>query len=129
MAQHERHAWLVIYDIASPRRLGRVAKTLERRALRLQYSVFLGIWTDGGAREALGLLATQIHLRKDDLRAYRLPKRCRAEFHGKRAWEEEVVLAQRGFGLLELLGSHGPDWLAKRLADEQERSLKREADL
>ena len=33
--------YLVAYDIANPRRLRRVARLLERHALRVQYSVFL----------------------------------------------------------------------------------------
>lgn len=35
----ERH-WLIIYDIRNPRRLRKVAKTLEGYALRVQKSVF-----------------------------------------------------------------------------------------
>lgn len=123
MAQHERTAWLVIYDISSPRRLARVAKTLERRAIRLQYSVFLGVWSAGRLEETLGLVATQIHQRKDDVRAYRLPRRCSVEFLGRQTLDEEVVLAQRGFEILQLLGARGPEWLAGELGEEQGRGL------
>lgn len=36
-----RSRFLVAYDIASPRRLRRVARCLERQAIRTQKSVFL----------------------------------------------------------------------------------------
>jgi CRISPR-associated endonuclease Cas2 len=102
-----------------------VARTLERKAIRLQYSVFLGIWTAAALEEVLRSLEDQVHRRKDDLRAYRLPKRCRPEFYGRLALEENLVLAERGFGLLELLGSRGPGWLAERVAIERGPYLER----
>ena len=33
--------YLIAYDVCHPRRLRRVARLLERRAVRCQYSVFL----------------------------------------------------------------------------------------
>ena len=45
--------WLIAYDISHPRRLRRVARLLERRAVRCQYSVFL---FDGTRRELVLLL-------------------------------------------------------------------------
>jgi CRISPR-associated protein Cas2 len=48
-------AFLIAYDIAHPRRLRRVARALERRAVRCQYSVFL---FDGTETELSALLAT-----------------------------------------------------------------------
>lgn len=119
LAQHGRHAWLVIYDIANARRLARVAKTLERRAIRLQYSVFLGIWTAGACEAVLAVVGSQINARKDDVRAYRLPAGCQAEFFGRRALDEEVVLAQRGLTLLALLGARGTDWLGDQLGSDK----------
>ena len=47
--------YLVAYDIADPRRLQRVARFLERRALRLQKSVFLF----DGDRDAVSALLDQ----------------------------------------------------------------------
>lgn len=123
VAQHGRHAWLVIYDIANARRLVRVAKTLERRAIRLQYSVFLGIWTAGACEAVLSAVGSQINPRKDDVRAYRLPAACQAEFFGRRALDGDVVLAQRGLALLELLGVRGTEWLGDQLGSDKSEGL------
>ena len=47
-------AYLIAYDIADPRRLRRVARFMEKRALRCQKSVF---WFDGDAAAVAALLA------------------------------------------------------------------------
>lgn len=70
-----RGVWLVCYDIASPRRLRRVHAFLKKHALPVQYSVFL-IETDrAGLEDLLDGLRERIHPKRDDVRAYRLPRR------------------------------------------------------
>ena len=36
-----KYDYLICYDIADPRRLVKIAKYLEKRAFRIQYSIFL----------------------------------------------------------------------------------------
>lgn len=119
MGSSERHAWLVAYDVANPRRLARVAKATERRAIRMQYSVFLGVWDTAGAEEALGAIAKEIHAKKDDLRAYRLPDRCEAEISGRPPACGEVVLSGRGFGLLGQLQEEGAIVISEGVLEEE----------
>lgn len=69
------HDHLICYDISDPARLARVHRSLKRQAVALQYSVFL---YSGDARQLQKLmteLASLIHPREDDLRAYPLPQR------------------------------------------------------
>lgn len=129
MASHERHAWLVIYDVANPRRLVRVAKVLERKAIRLQYSVFLGLWDSFAATEVLAEVQLEINPRKDDVRAYRLPTRCRAEVFGRAALPMDVVLTGSGLGALQLLEERGEDWMAEKVLEELEKSVVPRDDL
>jgi CRISPR/Cas system-associated endoribonuclease Cas2 len=63
-------SFLVAYDIADPRRLQRLGRFMERRALRLQKSVF---WFDGDAAAADALLteaAELLDLKEDVVQAW-----------------------------------------------------------
>src|SRR5438105_46367 len=67
--------FLIAYDIADPRRLQRVARFLERRALRCQKSVFLLDAPDVIA--VTGLLEEMVpllHLSQDCVQAWKLSK-------------------------------------------------------
>jgi CRISPR-associated endonuclease Cas2 len=62
--------WLIAYDIASPKRLRRVARWMERHALRCQRSVF---WYEGDAAGLTALLAgarERIDLAADSVQAW-----------------------------------------------------------
>ncbi|MGF1580763.1 MAG: CRISPR-associated endonuclease Cas2 [Gemmataceae bacterium] len=64
--------YIVAYDIADPSRLRRVARTLEKHALRLQKSVFL---FEGNANQIQALLEqtqTLLNLQMDVLQAWPL---------------------------------------------------------
>jgi len=66
--------YLIAYDIADPRRLRRVARRLERSALRCQKSVFV---FDGSQEELLVLLEDMrplLNLKEDVVQAWRLPQ-------------------------------------------------------
>lgn len=41
MSQHASAQWLVTYDIADPKRLGRLFRYLKKQGVPVQYSVFL----------------------------------------------------------------------------------------
>jgi CRISPR-associated protein Cas2 len=69
-----RRTWLVGYDIASPKRLRRVAKHLEKSAFRLQFSLFVGCWTEAEFERVWAGLARLINPRQDDVRAWPVPE-------------------------------------------------------
>jgi len=66
-------AWLVAYDIRSPRRLRQVHRYLSKEALRIQYSVFLVEGTPQHIDALRNGLADLIDPRDDDVRIYRVP--------------------------------------------------------
>ena len=72
MPASKKIPWLLCYDIAEPRRLQQVHRTVARYAIPLQYSVF---FTYGTKREMLSMIDTideLIDKREDDVRAYPL---------------------------------------------------------
>lgn len=68
-------AWLVAYDVADPRRLGRVHRRMLRHAVAIEYSVF---WLTGTPADRLRCLQDVLPLLEpdeDDLRMYAMPAR------------------------------------------------------
>lgn len=107
-----RRCWVVGYDIASPRRLRRVAKLLERQAVRVQYSVFVGSWTELEFDALWSAVAREIHPRADDVRAWPVPLVPWVACLGKTAGAEGIFFAERGAGsIVETLG--GPKRAAR----------------
>ena len=88
MSQNQTATWLVIYDIADPRRLAKVFKTLKKCGVPLQYSVFSVDASAAGMAVLMAQLAKLIHLKEDDIRAYRLPE------NGWRATLGEAMLPE-----------------------------------
>lgn len=66
---------LICYDIANPRRLGRVHRYLKRHACAVQYSVFLFTGTREQLERCLAQLEKLMEPKEDDIRAYPLPQR------------------------------------------------------
>lgn len=90
-----RAAWLVAYDVASPKRLVRVHRVLKGAAAPAQYSVFVA-W--GSRQDLVALLdrvQTRIQPRQDDVRAYRLPPRHWYEALGRTTLPHGIVAAAR----------------------------------
>lgn len=75
--------YLIAYDIADPKRLQRVARILERFAIRTQKSVFLFHGTEREVQRLLNKAAQKMNLREDIIQAWSLipdqdgPKRYR----------------------------------------------------
>lgn len=69
-----RQTWLVCYDVASPRRLGRVRRWLVRHAVPAQYSVFVATGTKADIDALVHGLAKRIDPRRDDVRLYPLER-------------------------------------------------------
>jgi CRISPR-associated protein Cas2 len=83
-------ATLICYDIADPKRLGRVFRYLKKRAMPLQYSVFLFSGDDRQLERCLAGAAALIDEKHDDLRAYPLPARGFKARLGKAALPEGI---------------------------------------
>ncbi len=66
---------IICYDIACPRRLGRIHRLLKKCACPLQYSVFLFTGTQLELQRCLARLQELMDPRHDDIRAYPLPQR------------------------------------------------------
>lgn len=70
----ERRAWLIGYDITSPKRLRRVHRFLCARAFAVQYSLFIAAWTEREFAAYWADLAGLIDPRRDDVRAWPVPE-------------------------------------------------------
>lgn len=75
MPDNSRRLHLICYDIACPRRLGRVYRYLRERAAPVQYSVFVAKLNRREASALMGGLANRINYREDDIRVYPLPEK------------------------------------------------------
>lgn len=76
MARSRRQTYLIAYDIADPKRLGRVHRYVKRSGLAVQYSVFVTRMTRPQVTELSAGISERIHPRKDDVRIYALPQHC-----------------------------------------------------
>lgn len=97
-----RRTWLIGYDIASPRRLRRVARLLEKHAYRLQYSLFVGCWTTAELDALWEKLEALIHPRCDDVRAWPVAENAEVELWGA-GWPAEILITGVGSTPLERL--------------------------
>jgi CRISPR-associated endonuclease Cas2 len=64
--------FLIAYDICDPARLRRVARLLERHALRCQYSVFLFSGDSAAVAALLDAAASRMDLQCDIIQAWRI---------------------------------------------------------
>jgi CRISPR-associated protein Cas2 len=92
MSINETRAWLIAYDIANPDRLARVHRCLKKRAVPVQYSVFV---TRASAREMeliKGAISELIDERVDDVRIYLIPDYVEAIVLGRKPLPEGILL-------------------------------------
>lgn len=66
-------AFVIAYDVSNPKRLRRVARTLERRAVRVQYSVFLFRGERAALAELMEDLRRLIRPDEDVVQAWPVP--------------------------------------------------------
>lgn len=95
-----RRTWVIGYDIASPRRLRRVAQLLETHAFRVQYSLFVACWTEAEFAQVWRRLEGMIHPRSDDVRAWPLAENALVLAWGM-TWPEDLLVVDsrsRPFG-------------------------------
>lgn len=94
------HACLICYDIADPKRLGRVHRFLMNAAVLVQYSVFTAVLTPPQQRQLMADLELLIDPREDDIRLYPLPDRVTPITLGQQFFPEGVMLLREGKDLL-----------------------------
>ena len=70
-----QQAFIIGYDIASPRRLQRVHRAMCAHATPLEYSVFLLVGEAHAKDRCLAAMAALIEDAEDDVRCYPLPQR------------------------------------------------------
>jgi len=83
MAANQRRPYLLAYDIADPKRLIRVHRTVRGSGMALQYSVFLVVGTSRDLDQLLAALDVIIKPTCDDIRVYPLPMQFDAEQYGR----------------------------------------------
>ena len=104
MSYSEPRNWLVGYDIANHRRLGRVHRFLKRHAIPVQYSVFVLRGDQRALDRVYAEIAQIINPKEDDVRAYYLAERCEVTVLGSQHLPPGVLLPVKGLsGLLHEL--------------------------
>lgn len=96
MADSQLGLYLIAYDIANPRRLGKVHRILKKQGLPVQYSVFTVVMKRPRLLRLLERIEQQIEKREDDVRCYRLPSRADAVTLGRQFFPEDVMLFTGG---------------------------------
>lgn len=84
--------YIICYDIADPRRLGRIHRVLKKQATAVQYSVFLFSGTEGQLQSCLAQLQHLMDPHQDDIRAYPLPQRGLRLVLGRKVLPEGIFL-------------------------------------
>ncbi len=82
---------LLAYDIRCERRLGRVYRLVTRKAMRVQYSLYLLWLSPGQAQHLLKQLKT-LTKQEDDLRLYPLPLKPNWSLHGKKLMSDNISI-------------------------------------
>lgn len=90
------NAWLIAYDIADPRRLGRVHRLLKKVAVPIQYSVFLAWLNERQLRWLVEQLRSRIRVCEDDVRLYHLPVVAELTVLGRQWMPDGVHLFRNG---------------------------------
>ena len=75
MSLHSSARWLVTYDMADPKRLGRLFKFLKKQGVPVQYSAFLVQASAAKMGSLIVRIAKMVDPDADDVRAYRLPEK------------------------------------------------------
>lgn len=101
MPDRRQRQHLVAYDIADPRRLQKIHRTLKGWGIALQYSVFLVRANKRQIQELITELQRKIDPRADDVRIYPLPDQPRMDILGCQDGPDGLMLlAEDGEDLL-----------------------------
>lgn len=119
MSNSIEHNWLVAYDIADEKRLVRLHRYIKKRAVPVQYSVFLMRATHPAMERIVSEMEQLIEITKDDVRVYLLPSRIDVETRGRQPLPDEVHLSMDGIG--EFVNERPAQVVRKRDEDECNR--------
>jgi|SRR5579884_2176310 len=100
MPHTEPRSWLIAYDIADPRRLGRVHRFLKRHAIPVQYSAFVLQANQINLELVLSGIADRIDPACDDIRAYHVPNQCEVKALGRQHLPDGILLRPEQVGRL-----------------------------
>ncbi len=100
MADNDNGLYLIAYDIANPRRLSKIHRTLKKRGLPIQYSVFTVVIKRKALLRLLERLNSLIKSTEDDIRCYRLPVKTEIDSLGKQFFPEDIMLFTDGVNRL-----------------------------
>ncbi len=115
MASNSSQLFLLAYDIANPKRLQQVHRTVRTAGIPVQYSVFLVPGRPKDIDALLNRLDGIIHPSQDDIRVYPLPKRLELTRYGRQHMPigldliEDEGLRQ---AFLHLISAPEPDFVA-----------------
>jgi len=111
MAMNQTRHWLICYDIADPRRLGRVHRFIQKHTIPVQYSVYLLQATPRKLKNILDELDTLIDPKRDDIRAYPIPTNPEITLIGEPSLPDGIQLAEKDHlgPLLKALGAPAPE--------------------
>lgn len=70
MSDHSARRFLICYDVANPRRLGRIHRFMTRHGMPIQYSLFESWLTPPQLRGVIQRLTDLIDVGEDDVRIY-----------------------------------------------------------
>ena len=98
-----RQRYLITYDIADPKRLGRVAKYMGQHACRVQRSVFVVAMGRPCLHHVLVDLETMIDPKQDDIRAYPVSPTGNVTLLGRQLLAVNTLLGENGQSRLVLI--------------------------
>ncbi len=96
MADNKPGLYLIAYDIAHPRRLGKVHRILKKQGLPVQYSVFTVVMKRPRLLRLLESIERQIETAEDDVRCYSLPVKTDMAVLGRQYFPDDVMLFTGG---------------------------------
>lgn len=82
MSKDHAREYIISYDIADPKRLGKIHRLLKKLAIPLQYSVFYTRMTERQREKLAQLLDKKICPQEDDIRIYPLPAGYNVDYLG-----------------------------------------------
>lgn len=107
MADSPFGLYLITYDIAHPKRLGRVHRFLKKQGIPVQYSVFTAEMRRAKVERLIASLNNLIHPREDDVRCYALPSQLAFDVLGQQFFPDGVMLFSDG-GFNKLMAGSFP---------------------
>jgi len=120
MSKDHTREYIISYDIADPKRLGRIHRMIKRLAMPLQYSVFYTRMSERQRDKLTDLLENKINPKEDDIRIYPLPNGYNVQYLGQNPFGEGLQLTRQN--------GHWKAAIDQELAKAQKRLKQQESD-